>query len=1461
MKNRYLKQKTIQRSLSLSVLCLVFIDVFLLFVYKFSFSYSPYNTHPALTEEMAEFFNFKAAGRESGIGEQEIKWLKLGSVREDKAPRWINHFYDPVHKTGWSGKHFGSLPEEEGLSKGAGMAPRRPLASIEWAVSQEFQSSYGRQHGNQTWQKAIKSYLGGDRKSAFIALGHILHLIEDLSVPDHARDDTHAGIYGDPGSPYEEYAKNYANYNKLDIAEDLISEGGDFFDFSDLGSAFEYLADYSNKNFFSEDTISNEEFEEPNISKLKIIKRNKINYFFDQNFDLYLAKINKDEGFIRRNKKPYTTDDKSFVLPSYRSHLFPQAVLAGASVINLFFKEAEKHKRNPELLEPVAPDSNEPFLRTLTRSPKIVLISASDIIDRIFTRTEVFFVKSGKRITESLSEAKLKIKNSFSGAASLVQSPLIFFNFQKRNYPDLKTSSPDKSVRQSAPDVFNSGESPQNQNANQAVETPSGLSVEAIRAEQLVSLQAILDQAQDQVDGISDRISKAALAKLAEARKEAGERKEKIRPGQHIQTLNGPAKNLKSSKALTDSYGLIPIPSGPEGAPLPGMGGGSADTKAQESNVKNAFQDLSFGGNGGEAEGGGAEGGESNQNSQEGQNLLDETPPDPPTIVSPFDFGQTFTTDQIVFEGEGEADAVLFAEIDSIIATTTISSDGGWSLSLDFSQGSTTIDFYAADEIGNKSSSTQISIFVDSIAPVVGGLTIEQCGGSLSGSGCLVATTTLNLKWSSSADDIDYYELSLPDGSHPTAAATITTTATSAVLALSDNAFYLFSLRAKDKAGNWSDALTARTEINTMPVVINEVAWGGTPGHPKDEFIELYNRASEAINLDNWVLFSQTDQKPWINLAGDISPGGYYLIERTDDGTVSDVPADWLGSFGASRGGGAGLSNRGETLKLVFVSANSTTTVDRTPDGKWPAGASNGPSMERIDPNVAGFIPGNWGTNALIANGKGAAPGFYNIRATPKARNSVNYLITQGSVLNEDKILTKSNSPYLIAGNLSIPQGKTLTVEPGVVVKIAGNSTTITVDGILDCRGSGEDPVVFTAFSDDAYGGDINNDATSTFPLPGSWKQVVLTRTSSSTFNNAIFRYGGMWYSGQSSGRSMVKVESATSTVKNSVFEYSKVYGLELSDSNSLAESNIFRNNGPLNGMGAGLYIQRGRPRVSNNTFQNNRYGIYISGSAAQIMDNNFVSNGAAVSSNGLVGSFSGNSGSNNGFNAIEITGSFTQKNSTTTLFSNGLPYVFSYSPTVAASSTLVIQPNTVIKSNSRLNVFGELFVRGANAGDVIFTSINDDSAGGDTQNNGTSTSPSAGDWYGISAVPGSYVSLEGATVKYGGARSFGVDSAGLNAEKSEVYLENVIFENNYLYGLRLENATSTIKNAEFKNHKVPANSSSAVAYFNSPIHLENVIFSDNALGVYADPNSIVKTVVNVVFNNNSSTTSPVDLW
>jgi len=161
-------------------------------------------------------------------------------------------------------------------------------------------------------------------------------------------------------------------------------------------------------------------------------------------------------------------------------------------------------------------------------------------------------------------------------------------------------------------------------------------------------------------------------------------------------------------------------------------------------------------------------------------------------------------------------------------------------------------------------------------------------------------------------------------------------------------------------------------------VVINEVAWMGTAASTADEWIELHNPTAQNINLDSWTLTGDDNNTPTITLIGSIPAGGFFLLERTDDTTVSDISADQIYT--------GDLINTGESLtlrdntNLVIDTANSN-------GGAWPAGDNaSKASMERINP-LAPDDDSNWETHSgTIRNGLDASGNPLN--GTPKARNA-----------------------------------------------------------------------------------------------------------------------------------------------------------------------------------------------------------------------------------------------------------------------------------------------------------------------------------------------------------------------------------------------------------------------------------------------------------------------------------------
>jgi hypothetical protein len=766
----------------------------------------------------------------------------------------------------------------------------------------------------------------------------------------------------------------------------------------------------------------------------------------------------------------------------------------------------------------------------------------------------------------------------------------------------------------------------------------------------------------------------------------------------------------------------------------------------------------------------------------------------------------------------------------------------------------------------SSSTSSENDIGEPPIMPPDVSLTITECSSSLSKETCLIATTTITLEWQTSAENIDYYVLGCEtEGFSCQDFNVSTTTATTTIYrAAEDLKTYTFKIKAVNKAGKESETVLKSLKVLTRPVVINEIAWAGTSANrPEDEWIELYNPSDYDIDITGWTLYSETNLTPYITLQGIIPAKGFFILERIDDTVISDINANQIYT--------GALNNN--PLGEILVLSRASTTIDKTVlcSVTFWCGGEAGPSyywtMERYDPYSSGEDPQNWGNwTSFLGNGKNADN--LPIKGTPGKRNSINYLVDKpANQLNASKTLKKAQSPYVITGDFSVPAGKTLTLEPGVIIKFMSGS--LIVNGTLKAEGAAGDPIIFTSFKDDSYGGDTNQDATSTSPLPGDWATIKILSDGSS-FNRTVVRYGGAEdFFGQA--WASIRVENSSVNIKDSIIEKAQDYGLWLKNSSGVIENNILRNNDrhePGKTAGVGILVSGGNPVITRNQFIQNNFGLWIQeNSTANVSENTFTNNlSSAILQNGAYALFSGNRAEGNGQNGISLQGAISEDY----MLFNDLPYVITSNILpINNGATLSIAPGTIIKFwQGGLNVAGTLRAEGTEENKIIFTSLKDDEYGGDTNGDGSASLPQDGDWLQINfdgANPASIISR--ALIRYGGpswifSPTFGV----IRIANTSLNISNSIMERNYRAGLWIENSTSTvISDSIIRSHQkpdtpTPSEPSYGIYLLNSSSTLKNNLFQNNKIGIRGIVSSVIDAGGNI-FEGNGTNDDPSDLF
>nr|NQU92199.1 right-handed parallel beta-helix repeat-containing protein [Bacteroidota bacterium] len=459
--------------------------------------------------------------------------------------------------------------------------------------------------------------------------------------------------------------------------------------------------------------------------------------------------------------------------------------------------------------------------------------------------------------------------------------------------------------------------------------------------------------------------------------------------------------------------------------------------------------------------------------------------------------------------------------------------------------------------------------------------------------------------------------------------------------------------------------------------------------------------------------------------------------------------------------------------------------------------------------------------------------------------------------INQDLTLSEAGIgfPFVITGLLTVANGNTLTFPPGEIIKLTNGN--IQAYGTLIADGALAEPIVFTSFKDDSYGGDLNNDGSVSSPARGDWYTVTINGNSSydgvGQFDNCLFRYGGKNYSGEyatvyvyaantgyfknnsveQSNSGAIKIHSTSNYEFNdNVLFDNTTYGAELYSSTVDILNHEIDNNG-----GLGLYVSSSTGLIDNCDITNcGSHGIYSSGSNYQITDCFINNNGgwAGKLDNSTIQNYTGNTGTGNGYDAFSMYGTINQDLilSEATI---GFPLVINGNLVINNGFSLTFPPGEVIKlTNGNIQALGSLLADGTFDDPIIFTSFKDDAFGGDLNGDGDITVPEKGDWYTISLNGNSSYDgigqFDHCLIRFGGKNYSGEYCEVYFYANTQGYINNSTISHSSTSGLIVISASGV----EISNNTINDNNTYGVYLTGSSLEIDNCLINANGShGVY----------------------------
>ncbi len=337
-----------------------------------------------------------------------------------------------------------------------------------------------------------------------------------------------------------------------------------------------------------------------------------------------------------------------------------------------------------------------------------------------------------------------------------------------------------------------------------------------------------------------------------------------------------------------------------------------------------------------------------------------------------------------------------------------------------------------------------------------------------------------------------------------------------------------------------------------------------------------------------------------------------------------------------------------------------------------------------------------------------------------------------------------TGNTYVANQSVSVSSTRTLTVQPGVVVKFAAG-TSFQIAGTLDVNGSATMPVFFTSTRDGTVGLAIDPLA----PAPGDWGRLQFISSNTSQVRGLEVRFSG------SNG------DGAVQTLQSNVL----LDGVVVTDSAS-----------------AGINLLGAMPTI---------IGCRVQNCAGRAFER------ATLQGLPMLGN---NVASGNALDVIRVTSGTilgTQFIGPTNLVDSTI--VIANNVTVPTGRQLTIAAGVVVKyeTDDRFIVNGTLLCDGTSQAPVVFTSLADDAIGGDTGKDGPSVG-APGDWDGLTFGASSDASvLRSTRVRFAGNGTPGA----ISLLQSNITLAAVHVERSASDGLDVQGTMPTVQNCRFDDN------------------------------------------------------------